>query len=111
MMARPGRPWYIHSMQPFRPFRRSLLLLLCLLPACGAAEFPSSASAGPAPPLAEGMVSTGPTVVAQAPVPRRRAPVPPGSAALLTARFAASQGDLDTAAQAYQRALAADMTN
>jgi tetratricopeptide (TPR) repeat protein len=98
-------------MQFLGPFRRSLLLILFLLPACGAAEWPATDSAAAAPPLAEGMVSTAPTVVAQAPVPRRRAPVPPGSAALLTARFAAAQGDLDTAAQAYQRALAADMTN
>ena len=48
---------------------------------------------------------------AVAPAPRRRAPPQPGSAAVLTGRFAASQGDMDTAAQAYQRALAADMDN
>ncbi len=97
-------------MQPSRPLRRSLFLLLALLPACGAAESPPSAASS-ASPLADSMVSTAPTVSAPAPMPRRRAPVPPGSAALLTGRFATSQGDLDTAALAYQRALAADMTN
>jgi predicted Zn-dependent protease len=94
-------------MQFSRPLRRSLFLLLALLPACGAAESPPS-SAGF---LADNMVSTAPAVANPAPMPRRRAPVPPGSAALLTGRFAASQGDLDTAALAYQRALAADMAN
>jgi len=91
-------------MHHFRPLRRSLLLVLSLLPACGAAESaPTTVAlantvAAPAAPVAN-------------PAPRRRAPQPPGSAALLTGRFASSQGDIDTAAQAYQRALAADMDN
>lgn len=92
-------------MHPTRPLRRSLLLLLSLLTACGAAQSPpAGASTG-----ADGVVSTAPA--AAPPGPRRRAPIPPGSAALLTGRFASAQGDLDTAATAYQRALAADMDN
>ena len=91
-------------MHPTRPLRRSLLLLLSLLTACGAAQSPPAAATGSGT-----MVSTAPAVAP--PAPRRRAPVPPGSAALLTGRFASAQGDLDTAAQAYQRALAADMDN
>ena len=87
-------------MHPFRPF----LLILSLLSACGAAE-----SAPSALTLAETATTAAPP--AATPMPRRRAPAPPGSAALLTGRFAASQGDLDTAAQAFQRALAADMDN
>lgn len=91
-------------MHPTRPLRRSLLLLLSLLTACGAAQSPPAAATG-----SDAMVSTAPAVAP--PAPRRRAPIPPGSAAMLTGRFASSQGDLDTAAMAFQRALAADMDN
>ena len=92
-------------MHPYRP----LLLILSLLSACGAAE-----SAPSTLTMAESVATAAPPPAAPpvaAPAPRRRAPSPPGSAALLTGRFAASQGDLDTAALAYQRALAADMDN
>jgi tetratricopeptide (TPR) repeat protein len=92
-------------MHQIRPLRRSFLLVLSLLSACGAAEsapatltFADAVAAATSPPVAP-------------PSPRRRAPGQPGSAALLTGRFAANEGDLDTAAQAYQRALAADMDN
>ena len=91
-------------MHPTRPLRRSLLLLLSLLTACGAAQSPPAAATG-----GDAVVST--TPAAAPPAPRRRAPIPPGSAALLAGRFASAQGDLDTAATAYQRALAADMDN
>lgn len=92
-------------MHQIRPLRRSFLLVLSLLSACGAAEFApanltfaDAVAAATSPPVAT-------------PAPRRRAPQQPGSAALLIARFAANEGDLDTAAQAYERALAADMDN
>ncbi|MCC6717022.1 MAG: tetratricopeptide repeat protein [Acetobacteraceae bacterium] len=89
----------------FRPLRRSVLLVLSLLSACGAAE-----SAPAALTLADTMTAA--SVPEAAPRPRRRAAASQtGSAALLTGRFATSQGDLDIAAQAYQRALAADMDN
>ena len=91
-------------MHPFRPFQRSFLVVLSLLSACGAAE------SAPASLVLADAVSTGAPAVA-APGPRRRAPQNPGSAALLAGRFATSHGDLDAAAQAYQRALAADMDN
>jgi tetratricopeptide (TPR) repeat protein len=90
-------------MQFLLPLRRPLLLVLSLLSACGAAE--------PAPAgftLADNVAAAAP---AATPGPRRRAPVQPGSAALLTARIAVTEGDLDIAAQAFQRALAADMDN
>lgn len=94
------------AMPHLLPLRRSLLLALSLLSACGAAG-PTGGSAG----NPDALVSSG-TAVAQAPpAPRRRAPIPPTSAGLLTGRFAAKQGDLDAAAQAYQRALAGDMEN
>jgi tetratricopeptide (TPR) repeat protein len=88
------------------PLRRSLLLALSLLSAC-AASGPSADAVAKGP---DTVVSTGTTVTAT-PRPRRRAPVPSTSAALLTGRFAAKQGDLDTAARAYQRALGGDMDN
>ena len=91
-------------MHPLRPLRRSLLLILSLLSACGAAEWAPATMA-----LADSVAATGPST--PGPAPRRRAPQPPGSAALLTGRFASSQGDIDIAAQAYQRALVADMDN
>jgi len=79
-------------------------LILSLLSACGAAEWAPATMA-----LADSVAATGPST--PGPAPRRRAPQPPGSAALLTGRFASSQGDIDIAAQAYQRALVADMDN
>jgi tetratricopeptide (TPR) repeat protein len=83
-----------------------MLLAVSLLSACAAAgPAPDAAPTGP-----DTVVSTGSTVTAT-PRPRRRAPVPSTSAALLTGRFAANQGDLDTAARAYQRALGGDMDN
>ena len=90
-------------MQNLRLLQRPLLLVLSLLSACGAAQPSLSALS-----RAETTATTPPVAT---PAPRRRAPSPPGSAALLAGRFAASQGDLDAAAQAYQRALAADMDN
>ncbi len=88
------------------PLRRPVLLALSFLSACGAAQ-PGS-SAAPAPDV---VVSSGTPVVTAAPAPRRRPPVPSPSGALLTGRHALSQGDLDTAALAYQRALGGDMQN
>ena len=92
-------------MQHSRPLRRSFLLILSLLSACGAAD-PASAPAG-----TPHLVSSDASVLAAAPAPRRRTPIPPASGALLTGRFAVNQGDLDTAAQAYQRALGGDVDN
>lgn len=105
MMAPVLRRCYAGAMLHVLPFRRTLLLALTLLSACGA----SGPAAGDSPGQTT-LVASGPTA-ASPPAPRRRAPVPPASAALLQGRFATNQGDLDTAAQAYARALGGDMEN
>ena len=92
-------------MQFLLPLRRPLLLVLSLLSACGAAE------SAPGGFTVADNVTASTAAPAAAPAPRRRAPVQPGSAALLTARVAVTEGDMDIAAQAFQRALAADMDN
>ena len=81
-------------MQHIRPSRsrflqRTVLLVLTLLSACAAAETAPSSSAVLASPVA----------------PQS------GTGALLVARFALSQQDMDTAATAYVKALAADPDN
>ena len=77
--------------RPPRPrfFQRTVLLVLTLLSACAAAETaPPRTAAIPAPEIPQS-----------------------GTGALLVARFALSQQDMDTAATAYIKALAADPDN
>lgn len=106
-MALPPARCYARPMRHLLPYRRPLLLALSLLTSCAASGPTADAAATGGK---DTVVSTGSTVAAT-PRPRRRAPVPSTSASLLTGRFAAKQGDLDTAARAYQRALGGDMDN